>query len=117
LHLGARLEWISVGTALAVFVAGMLVVAFVCRGEGSEEQTPWLMVGLLALSLSIAPVSWTHYQLMQFPGVAMLLVAALRRHYWGIALGTAVLFGLVYQLPQYFLIAYHDAQNGWTTAS
>jgi hypothetical protein len=65
----------------------------------------------------LAPVSWTHYQLLQYPGVAMLLVAALRRRCWWLALATAACFALVYQMPQLFLISYRDSHNGWTTAS
>lgn len=75
------------------------------------------MAGLAALSLAVAPVCWTHYQLLQYPGAAMLLTAAIRRRDWRPAFATAAWFALVYQLPQRFLIAYHDAHNSWTTAS
>jgi hypothetical protein len=70
------------------------------------------MAGLVALSLALAPVCWTHYQLLQYPRVAMLLTAAIRRRYWWITVATAASFALAYQLPQRFLIAYHDAHVG-----
>lgn len=117
LHLGARLEWISVAAAFAVFAIGMVALAVVCRGRLNAAQIPWAMAGLLALSLAVAPVCWTHYQLMQYPGVAMLLTVAVRGRFWLLALATALCLALVYQLPQLFLIAYHDSHNGWTTAS
>ena len=117
LHLGPRLEWISVATACAVFAVGVMALAVVCRGRLNGRQIPWAMAGLVALSLAVAPVCWTHYQLLQYPGVAMLLIAAIRRRDWRLALATAACFALVYQLPERFLIAYHEAHNGWTTAS
>ncbi len=117
LHLGSQLELISVGTARAVFAGGMIALAFVCRGRLNGRQIPWAMAGLVALSLAVAPVSWTHYQLLQYLGVAMLLVAGIRLRDWRLAFATAASFGFAYQLPQRFLIAYHDAHNGWSTAS
>jgi hypothetical protein len=117
LHLGPRLEWISVATACSVFVIGIMALAVVCRGRLNGRQIPWAMAGLIALSLAVAPVSWTHYQLLQYPGVAMLLIAALRHRYWWLALATAACFALVYQMPQLFLISYRDSHNGWTTTS
>jgi len=117
LHLPSRLRWISVGTACAVFVMGVTALAVVCRRGLNERQIPWTMAALVALSLAVAPVSWTHYQLLQYPGVAMLLTAGICRQYWWLAFTTAASFSLAYQMPQRFLIAYHDAHQGWTTAS
>ena len=117
LHLAPRLQWISVGTACAVLTVGLIALVVSCRGRLNTTQIPWAMAGLVAVSLAVAPVCWTHYQLLQYPGVAMLLTVAIRRRYWWITLATAASFALAYQLPQYFLIAYHDAHNGWTTAS
>lgn len=117
LHLGPRLEWISVATACAVFAVGVMALAVVCRGRLNGRQIPWAMAGLVALSLAVAPVCWTHYQLLQYPGVAMLLTAGIRGRDWRLSLATAACFALVYQLPERFLIAYHEAHNGWTTAS
>jgi hypothetical protein len=47
----------------------------------------------------------------------MLLIAAIRRRDWRLSLATAACFALAYQLPERFLIVYHDTHNGWTTAS
>jgi hypothetical protein len=117
LHLGARLEWISVATAVAVLLGGIVALAAACRGRLNEDQIPWAMAGLIALSLAVAPVSWTHYQLLQYPGVAMLLTVTLRRRYWRLAFVTAASFALVYQLPERFLIHYRNVHHGWTTDS
>ena len=117
LNLDHRLRWISVATACAVFVIGMTSLIVGCRGRLSDRQIPWAMAGLISLSLALAPVSWTHYQLLQYPGIAMLLITSLRRRYWWFAFATAACFALAYQLPQQFLISYRSAHNGWTTAS
>jgi len=116
LHLGPRLEWISVATALAVFAVGITALAVVCRGRLNDRQIPCAMAGMIALSLAVAPVCWTHYQLLQYPGVAMLLTAAIRRREWRLALATAACFALVYKLPQRYLILYFETY-GFTTAS
>jgi hypothetical protein len=117
LHLGHRLEWISVATSCTVLVIGVMALAVVCHGRLNGRQIPWAMAGLVALGLAVAPVSWTHYQLLQYPGVAMLLIAAIRRRCWWLALATAGSFALIYQLPERFLIGYRDTHHGWTTAS
>jgi hypothetical protein len=117
LHLGPRLAWISVATACAVFAIGIIALAVVSRGRLNGRQIPWAMAGTIALSLAVAPVCWSHYQLLQYPGVAMLLIAAIRRRDWRLSLATAACFALAYQLPERFLIVYHDTHNGWTTAS
>jgi hypothetical protein len=49
--------------------------------------------------------------------VAMLLVAGIRVRDWRLAFTSVASFGLAYQLPQRFLIAYHDSHNGWSTES
>ncbi len=121
LHLGARLEWISVAAAVSVIALGVLALALVSAGVSggrlSDDQIPFAMAGLVSLSLAAAPVCWTHYQLMQYPGVAMLLIVAIRRGYWLLAAATAICFALVYQLPELFLANYSRLHNGWTTDS
>jgi len=38
-----------------------------------EQQVPWVMAALVSLALVASPVSWTHYQVLEYPGVALLL--------------------------------------------
>ncbi len=117
LHLNSWLQWSSVAAAITVFLAGLTALALVSRLRLNTRQIPWAMAGLVSLSLAVAPVSWTHYQILQYPGVAMLLIAAIRERRLIFGAGTALSFALVYQLPQYFLIAYHNEHGAWTTAS
>jgi hypothetical protein len=60
---------------------------------------------------------WTHYQILQYPGVALLLADSIRRRAWGMLAAVIACFALAYQLPQAILTAYHDQHSGWTTAS
>ena len=48
------------------------------RAASRTQQTPFAMAALISLSLAAAPVCWTHYQVMQYPGVALLLGYALQ---------------------------------------
>jgi hypothetical protein len=75
------------------------------------------MIGLLSLSLAGAPVCWSHYQVLQYPGVALMLVSAVRLRAWRIAAAVAVCFAFAYQLPEVALRAYHDKYAGWSAAS
>lgn len=117
LQLSSLQRWISVGTAMAALFVGVAALVLVCRGTLNDRQTPWAMAGLLSLSLAAAPVCWTHYQVLQYPGVAMLLASSIRRRAWWTSAAAIACFALVYRLPEVALIAYHDAHRGWTAAS
>jgi hypothetical protein len=117
LHLAPTLRWISLSTAIATLGAGIVALLLVCRGRLSGRQVPWAMAGLVSLSLAASPVCWTHYQILQYPGVALLLADSIRRRAWGMLAAVSACFGLAYQLPQAVLTAYHDQHSGWTTAS
>jgi hypothetical protein len=83
----------------------------------NREQLPWALAGLVSLSLAAAPVCWSHYQLLQYPGVAMMLASSIRLRAWPSAAATAVCFALTYPLPELFLHRYYDAHRAWTAAS
>lgn len=117
LHLGTRLECISAGTGAVTLFAGIIALALVCRGKLNREQLPWALACLVSLSLAAAPVCWSHYQLMQYPGVAMMLASSIRLRAWRSATATAVCFALTYPLPDLFLHRYYDAHRAWTAAS
>jgi len=117
LHLAPALRWISASAAIATLGAGIVALLLVCRGRLTRLQVPWAMAGLVSLSLIAAPVCWTHYQILQYPGVALLLADSIRRRAWGMLAAVIACFALVYQLPQAILTAYHDQHSGWTTAS
>jgi Glycosyltransferase family 87 len=117
LNLRPDLAWISAGAAIATLALGVLVLALVCRGRLNREQVPWAMAGLVSLSLAAAPVCWSHYEVLQYPGVAMLLVSAIRLRAWRATAAAIVCFALLHRLPETFLTRYYDAHNAWTAAS
>jgi len=117
LHLSPTSQWISVGAALVILVTGMLLLVFRCRGRLSADQLPWAMIALVSLSLAAAPVCWSHYQVLQYPGVALMLARSIRQRSWFITAAVASSFLLSYQFPEAALKHYHDAYSGWTAAS
>jgi hypothetical protein len=107
----------SVVAAALTLVAGLGCLLMACRGRLNAEQLPWAMAALTALGLAASPVAWTHYQVMQYPGVAWLLTSAIRPRRWGLAIGTLVCAGLLYPLPVALLRAWYHAPGGWPALS
>jgi hypothetical protein len=75
------------------------------------------MVALVSLSLAAAPVCWSHYQVLQYPGVALLLANSIRLRAWRTTAAVILCFLLLHRLPETALTHYHDEQSGWTAAS
>jgi len=110
-------RFISVAVALCTLGAGLLALLWISHGKLNAKQSPFAMAGLLSLSLAAAPICWTHYQVMQYPGLALLLCAAWRRRSW-VHLSSIVLLGAcLYQLPVGVLTDYYRQHGGWTAAS
>jgi hypothetical protein len=92
---------LSLGVCALVLAAGLAVLAAAVGWRGRPIPAArglWLLAALTALATLAAPISWYHYQLFQFPGLALLAATALRRRRWGalagLALLTAALTGL-----------------------
>jgi hypothetical protein len=117
LHLPPELRWISVGTAIIILAAGILALALRCRGRLSSEQLPWAMIALVSLSLAAAPVCWSHYQVLQYPGIALLLASSIRLRAWRTTAAVVLCFLLLHRLPENALIHYHGEHPDWTAAS
>jgi hypothetical protein len=128
LHLAASLRWLSIGVSLLTLLSGISVLAVASKGGLSAVQTPFAMAALISLSLAASPVCWTHYQVMQYPGMALLLGHAWRSRRWGL-LGSAVVLGaLLYPMPVQILrylamrdggwkLISHEALYGWTSVT
>jgi hypothetical protein len=116
LHLPRTRQLISALTAAGVLGAGIVALALVSSGRLNSAQLPWAMVGLTSLSLAAAPVCWTHYQILQYPGLAMLLAACIEQRDWPSTAWTAACFAFLYPVPVAVLTAYYN-QHGWTAAS
>jgi hypothetical protein len=71
-------------------------------------------LSLMSLALAASPVCWTHYQLLQYPGVASILCDSLRRRLWKTAAAAVVCGAFLYQIPVAVLTAYYHHHGGWT---
>jgi len=69
------------------------------------------------LSLAAAPVCWSHYQVLQYPGVALLLANSIRLRAWRTTAAVVLCFLLLHHLPETALHHYYDEHSGWTAAS
>ncbi len=121
LRLPATRRFISIGVACATMLGGFAVVAFLLQGPLSTAQLPFVMAALISLSLAAAPVAWTHYQVMQYPGVALLLCHTWRRgpmgRSWATFAATLACAALLYPAPVAILTAYYDKYGKFTAAS
>jgi hypothetical protein len=111
LSTGQRL--LSAGVALVTLAVGCLALAIKVRGRLTARQVSLAAAAIVALALAASPVSWTHYQVMQYPGVALFLGYAARRRLWWL-MGTALICGaFLYPLPVAVLRAYYVRSNSW----
>jgi hypothetical protein len=108
---------ISIGVALATLLVGLAILAFVTKGRLSPEQLPFAMAALISLSLAAAPVGWTHYQVMQYPGVALLLSYAAQKRSGPLLAGTLAIAALLYPVPVAILADYYQKYGKFTAAS
>ncbi|HEY1758470.1 MAG TPA: glycosyltransferase family 87 protein [Bryobacteraceae bacterium] len=117
LRLPASRRLLSLGVALATLLAGLALLAFVTKRRLSPEQSPYAMAALTSLALAASPVCWTHYQIMQYPGLVLLLSYALRKRRWPLLGATLASAALLYPVPVAILTAYYEKYGKWTAAS
>lgn len=98
-HLPFHLIAVSLAVALLTLAAGLLALVRSTGFRPSEDQIPWAMAALVSLALVASPVSWTHYQVLQYPGVALLLISDWRQRQWVQLLSVLALAALLYPLP------------------
>ena len=117
LHLPRGQRWLSAGIAAGVLLAGLAALVTVCRGRLNGAQVPWASAALISLTVAAIPVSWSHYQILQYPGLALLLCHAVKQRRWLLGACTVVLGALLYRIPAEVLFDYHARYAGWSAAS
>jgi hypothetical protein len=117
LHLTRVQRAASILTAAITLTVGLACLLMACRGRLNAKQLPLAMAALTALSLAASPVAWTHYQVMQYPGAALLLTSAVRLRRWTLAMGTLVCAGLLYPVPVALLRVWYHEPGGWAALS
>ena len=70
---------LSLSIAAAVLLLGGAAVVRTLRATPPGRADDYAMAATIAIVLAASPISWYHYQLLQFPGLALLAQAALRR--------------------------------------
>jgi len=104
---------LSAGVAVLTLAVGFLVLAIRLRGRLTLSQVPLAGAAMIALAVVASPVSWTHYQVMQYPGLALFLGYAAKRRPWWL-LGVVLLCAaFLYPVPVAVLRAYYVRNNSW----
>ena len=109
---------VSVAIAATTVLCGVLALGLACRWNLDRRELPWAMAAMTSLVLAAAPICWTHYQVMQYPGVALLLAAFAQDRKWALAgLVELGLGALLYPVPVAVLRSYYEHYGAWTAAS
>jgi alpha-1,2-mannosyltransferase len=113
LQLSSGQQFVSLSVALITLILGCLILAIRVRFKLASPQVPLASAAVVALALAASPVCWTHYQIMQYPGVALFLTYAARRKlWWLLGIGTASA-AFLYPIPVAVLRAYYEQSNHW----
>jgi hypothetical protein len=113
-HMPAHLVAAGLAVSIVTLAAGMFALGRATGWRLNEAQMPWALSALVTLTLLASPVAWSHYQALEYPGVALLLIDTWRKRQWklmGAALALAV---LVYPLPIHMMDRMH---YHWTADS
>jgi Glycosyltransferase family 87 len=113
LQLSSGQRIVSLSVAMVTLTLGCVALAFRVRGKLAPEQVPLASAAMVALALAASPVCWTHYQIMEYPGVALLLTYTARQKLWrlfGIATASAA---FLYPIPVAVLRAYYEPSQSW----
>jgi hypothetical protein len=99
LNLPPAARRVGLAVTIATFALGIGALLAMTRGRVSRAQLPIAMACLTTLTLVAAPVSWTHYQVMQYPGVALFAGGLALRGAWK-KLGWSLLCAaFIYPIP------------------
>jgi hypothetical protein len=79
IHLPVGERILSLCASGFVIAAGVVILAFACRGRLESGPIGWAVFGMISLAVTAAPISWTHYQVLNYPGVALLLSRSVER--------------------------------------
>jgi hypothetical protein len=116
-HLPRSQQWLSVGIAAAVLLAGLAALVTACRGRLNQAQVPWAAAALISLSVAASPIAWSHYQVLQYPGLALLICHAVNRRKWLLGVCAVLLGAFLYPIPWGVMLDYYIRFSGWTAAS
>ena len=99
LNLPPAARRVGLGVAAATFILGIGALLAVTMGRVSRDRLPLTMASLTTLTLVAAPVSWTHYQVMQFPGLALFAGGLALRGAWKKMAWALLCAAFIYPVP------------------
>jgi len=67
---------LSLAVAAATLLGGLALLPGRRRGEGFGGESKLAMAAALSIAILASPISWYHYQLLQIPGVTLLLASS-----------------------------------------
>jgi len=113
-RLPPALAAVGLAVALLTLAVGLFAIIWSAGIRIRDEQMPWVMAALVSLALVAAPISWTHYQVLEYPGVALLLIYAWRHRQWRQLAAVLALATLIYPLPIHMM---DTISHNWTANS
>ena len=111
-HLRPRDRSVAVAASAIVMMGGLAVLIFWSRGRVRLQSFPCAAAALIALALAASPVCWTHYEVLQYPGAAILMDRAFRERKWVSLAGLLCCWALLYSAPVAVLRAAYFAHGG-----
>jgi len=115
-HLSARQKRVSISVAVAILAAGLALLWIRTHGRLDPEQAPIAGTALVALALAASPIGWWHYQVLQYPGVALVFSYAIRRRDWRRLSAYLVCAALLFPVPAIVLRHYVAVHRRWPDA-
>lgn len=111
-HLGRRDRAVSIAVSAVVMIGGLATLGYMARGRLAASFGPFAASALIALTLVASPVCWTHYEILQYPGAAILINRAFRAAKWSTLLGTVTCWAFLYTVPVMVLRSAYFANGG-----
>jgi hypothetical protein len=109
LELPVRDRYAALGAGIAVLATGFV---FLSR----YRQDVFTSIGAVALALAAAPVCWSHYRVLQYAGVAILIARAWTTHKWLRLCAILLLAFCMYPGPVMILRHLYVVNSGWPNA-
>lgn len=113
----ARHRWIALAAGILTALAGILALGVRAGWRLSVADVPLASAALVSLSLVVLPVSWSYYQVLQYPGLALLLGCAARLRQWKLLAATLMCAACLYRLPVAVLWAFFNRHHGFTASA
>ncbi len=111
-HLSARDRVLSIAVSAIVMLGGLAALGYVSHGRLPAKSAPSVAAASIALALVASPICWTHYEVLQYPGAAILMNRALVRGAWHRLSGLIACWAFLYTVPVTVLRAAYISHGG-----